>query len=297
MNDITPGQQAPEIRIACVTRAETCSPNSVDKDAAIFGAVVSRLRAMGFRAETYAEERFAGEDIDADVVLNMCRLEESVRKLKRLEQSGRLVINSGHGIANCSRRRMTRLLIDGGVPCPDSIIIGTDADALPVAGTLTGPCWIKRGDFQSTQKEDVAYCRDRAEVSEALRGYRLRGIGSAVVSRHLEGDLVKFYGVASTGFFHWFYPYEAGHSKYGCEAVNGRPRGYGFDEEALRDICRRAADILGVLVYGGDCIVGADGSVALIDFNDWPSFSPCREEGSAAIAECVARAINEWKKK
>ena len=42
-----------------------------------------------------------------------------------------------------------------------------------------------------------------------------------------------------------------------------------------------------VAIYGGDCIVRDDGSFALIDFNDWPSFARCREEAAAAICRLV----------
>jgi hypothetical protein len=31
----------------------------------------------------------------------------------------------------------------------------------------------------------------------------------------------------------------------------------------------------------------ADGSLWIIDFNDWPSFAPCREEAARAIARRV----------
>ncbi len=39
-----------------------------------------------------------------------------------------------------------------------------------------------------------------------LQEFFLRGIKRAVINRHLDGDLIKFYGVAGTDFFYWFYP-------------------------------------------------------------------------------------------
>jgi hypothetical protein len=44
------------------------------------------------------------------------------------------------------------------------------------------------------------------------------------------------------------------------------------------------AAAVGLQVYGGDCIVTVDGAWYMIDFNDWPSFSRCREEAAEAIA-------------
>ena len=49
-------------------------------------------------------------------------------------------------------------------------------------------------------------------------------------------------------------------------------------------------------IYGGDGIVDEEGNVRIIDFNDWPSFAPCREEGANAIAKCVLQAIRKRKK-
>ena len=130
-----------------------------------------------------------------------------------------------------------------------------------------------------------------------LQEYFLRGIKRAVINRHLEGDLIKFYGVQGTDFFYWFYPLEAGHSKYGNEAINGPARGLQFSEEYLRKICREASEVLDVKVYGGDCIVDADGSIRIIDFNDWPSFAPCREKAAPYIAKCIMAAIKAHQKK
>jgi len=49
------------------------------------------------------------------------------------------------------------------------------------------------------------------------------------------------------------------------------------------------------VVYGGDCIVSPDGEMRIIDFNDWPSFAPCREEASREIANRVIQMIDEYR--
>ncbi len=279
-------------------RAGAYSPNNIGNDAAIFNAAADQLRRRGCEVTVYSEEQFRTADISEDIVLAMCREQASVGKLVALEEQGRLVVNSGHGISNCTRERMTRILLGNGIPYPESLIVNTNEDVRPrLAEAGFGPCWIKRGDLHAIHKEDVTYCRHAEEAQDVLHEYFYRGISRAVINRHLVGDLVKFYGVAGQPFFHWFYPYDTGHSKYGYEAVNGKSQGYAFDERELRDICGRAADVMDVRIYGGDCIVDADGSISIIDFNDWPSFAPCRAEAGAAIAKCVIKAIREWKKK
>jgi len=279
-------------------RAGAYSPNHIGNDAAIFNAAADQLRKRGCEVTVYSEEQFRNSEITEEVVLNMCREQESIRKLISLEERGRLVINSGYGIENCTRERMTRILIGNGIPYPESLIVNTNEDVrreLEHAGF--GACWIKRGDFHAMHKEDVSYCRHIQEAQEVLHEYFYRGIGRAVINRHLVGDLIKFYGVSGQPFFHWFYPFDEGHSKYGYEAVNGKSQGFDFDLDGLKAMCQRASEIMDVRIYGGDCIVDADGTVRIIDFNDWPSFAPCRAEGSVAIAKCVLKAIREWKKK
>lgn len=276
-------------------RACEYSPNNIGNDAAIFNAVADGLHKHGFEVNVFSEERFIKSDIEEKIILNMCREQRSIQKLITLEDDGRLVINSGKGIKNCTRERMTHILIDHNIPYPDSLIVNTNEDIqsqLENAGFET--CWIKRGDFHAVHKEDVSYCRNAKESRKILHDYYCRGIERAVINRHLPGDVVKFYGVSGQPFFHWFYPFDAGHSKYGHEAVNGISRGYDFNPEVLKEICQKAADIMGIKIFGGDCIVDADGTVRIIDFNDWPSFAPCREEASVAITNCVLQAIQKW---
>ncbi len=63
--------------------------------------------------------------------------------------------------------------------------------------------------------------------------------------------------------------------------------------DGLRSAAERASAAVGVDVYGGDCIVRADGSFCIIDFNDWPSFSRCREDAAVAIADIVEMRMAE----
>ena len=103
----------------------------------------------------------------------------------------------------------------------------------------------------------------------------------------MKGDLVKVYGVRNTGFFRLFYPTDDGISKFGDERYNGMAQHYRFDKEGLQRKADLLAEAVGVDIYGGDCIVKADGTYCIIDFNDWPSFSRCREEAADAIVTLV----------
>ncbi len=281
-----------EIKIAGIMRAGAYSPNHIGNDAAIFNATAEELRKRGFTVNVYSEEQFRKGMMGEDVIVNMCREAASIGLLQKLEDEGRLVINSGYGIENCTRERMTRLLLGHDIPYPESLIVNTNEAVIPeLKRAGFSSCWIKRGDFHAMHKEDVSYCRHPEEAQEVLQEYFYRGIKRAVINKHLTGDLIKFYGIAGSPFFFWFYPFDAGHSKYGYEEVNGKSRGIKFSEEHLREICDRASAVTDVKIYGGDAIVDADGSIRIIDWNDWPSFAPCRKQAAPHIAKCIINAI------
>lgn len=263
-----------------IGRASRFSPNSVGKDAAILDSVCNELAQMGCVVETVRETdlgsaRF-GNLFSGTLCLSMGRSGEVLALLREMEESGCTVINSSASVALCcNRRRLTDLLRQSGVPVP--------------AEEGAFGYWLKRADGVAEGPGDVRFAadvRERAEVREAMR---LCGVGDIIVSAHVPGDLVKFYGVRGSQFFRTFYPGDDGQWKFGDEWRNGRPQHYPFSVAALHSIAERAADVTGTDVYGGDCIVRADGSVSIVDFNDWPSFSRCRDEAAAAIAEmaCV----------
>lgn len=281
-----------EITIAGIMRAGAYSPNHIGNDAAIFNATAYQLRKRGCTVNIYSEEQFNNGKVKERVILNMCREQESIKRLQDMEDDGCIVVNSGYGIENCTRERMTRILMGHNIPYPDSVIVDTDeavVSQLRKAGINN--CWIKRGDFHAMHKEDVSYVRHAEEAQEVLQEYFYRGIKRAVINRHLVGDLIKFYGIHNSPFFFWFYPFDEGHSKYGLEAINGKSKGIDFDIERLKGICHDAAEALGVEVYGGDCIVSPEGDIRIIDFNDWPSFAPCRNEAAPFIAKAVLNYV------
>lgn len=284
------------VKIAGIMRAGAYSPNHIGNDAAIFNIVAEELRKRGCEVKCYTEDQFINGAVTEDIIVNMCREQRSIALLQQREEAGALVINSGFGIENCTRERMTRILLGSGIPYPDSLMVNTNEGVLSqLEAAGFERCWIKRGDFHAMHKEDVSFCRHPQEAQEILQEYFLRGIPRAVINVHLEGDLIKFYGVRGTEFFYWFYPMESGHSKFGAEAINGPSRGIQFDDDNLRKICADAANALDVVVYGGDCIVAPDGSIRIIDFNDWPSFAPCRQEAGPHIARAIIAAIKARK--
>ena len=134
--------------------------------------------------------------------------------------------------------------------------------------------------MHAVHKEDVTLASTDEEELTLLREFYARDIRQAILQEHLEGDTVKFYAVRESDLFHWYY----------LNGVRRTP----FSDGRLREIASVAAETLGLYVYGGDAIIAQDGSISIIDINDWPSFAPVREKASRAIAELVFRKARHY---
>lgn len=268
-------------RVLKVYRAERFSPNSVDRDRAIIDAVGRLLAVQGCAVDGVNEEQLTA-GCTADIILTMARTPQALGILRLKESGGCTVVNRPDGVAACGRSNIDRLMRSNGLP------------AAPEEGCEG--YWIKRGDEAAQCRGDVVFARNGAERDEALRRFHARGVGDVVVTAHVPGDVVKFYGVVGTGFFRTFHT-DADYSKFGDEMLNGVPKRYGFSVSSLKADAERLACLAGVDVYGGDCIVREDGSYAIIDFNDWPSFARCRDEAAAAIAMKVEAVFKGKKEK
>jgi hypothetical protein len=278
--------------IAGIKRNTKYSPNHIGNDGMIFNLTAEHLRRMGYEVNEYTEAEFILMGEQEKYLFNMGRERSTLNHLKQMENNGAVVINSGFGVENCSRAAMTRLLTENGIPHPASIIVNVTEDPTGKLEKMDADAfWIKRGDSHTIHREDVTYARNIAEAKSILQEFAFRDIPNAVINEHLVGDLVKFYGVANTDFFYWFYPFDLSLTKFGLEAVNGSAKEFPFNVEALKKACDKAGEVLDVKIYGGDCVVDSNGDFKIIDFNDWPSFAPCRDEAAPYIAECISKNI------
>ena len=132
----------------------------------------------------------------------------------------------------------------------------------------------------------MQYIQDADKLGAAIRGFRERGNRECVIQAHVRGWVVKFYGVRGYGLTDC-YAATACEGKFGLERFNDQPQSGSVDMDALTEVAESASDILGVDVYGGDAVVGPDGDITLIDFNDWPSFRTC----TVGAAQKIARMI------
>ena len=273
-----------------ISRGAIYSPNLASSDAAIFQAVAQQLQERGHHVDCIAEDAMLSYDHShCHRIFTMARDTTTIRTLQA-EAADRLptTLNSLSGIITCtSKGTVASLMLLHDIPQPD-FIYGygqTITKSSKPRDQFRFPLWVKNSVSSAILAGDTVYCTNEAELHAALQDFQRRDIDEWLVQEHVKGDLIKFYGVSGTDFFYWFYPSKCGHrSKFGLEVINGEAQGIAFDAEDLKAEADKAADMLNVPVYGGDCVVSEDGSIRIIDFNDWPSFAPCRDEAAFYIA-------------
>jgi hypothetical protein len=256
-----------------ITRERVFSPGRVADDAAILHCVAERLRADGHAVTVIDGDDAQWPEVDADtVVFTMSQGDRALERLSRWEAAGVRVVNRPDGILNCQRHRTIPLLTAAALRVPPSVLVRTAAEPVWPAWATAG-VWVKRGDVHATDPADVVFAPDSVTAGAALRAFHDRGIGRAVLQQHAPGMVLKFYAVTDR-FFFCVPPADAA-----LPAPDVLLR--------VRELGARAARVLGVELYGGDCVVAADHQVSLIDLNDWPSYAACRVDAATSIAACV----------
>jgi hypothetical protein len=262
-----------------IFREELFSPNRVEDDAAILQLTAEAVRRRGFDVELIRPHELSRET-EPRMAFAMCEGPASLRVLERWESNGYMVVNSPRSVQNCYRHRMLTLLNHGTLPMPRTLLIQTTGSVNGQFNLRKG-VWVKRGDVHSTQPGDVELIFDRPSLEKTLESMRSRWVDQAVLQEHVQGDLIKFYGVLPQRWFRHFY--------HKPEEAKGLP----FSLKEVRQTAELAALKLGLQVYGGDIVVTEDAHY-LIDINSWPSFAICREEAAEQIANCLVHRRRKW---
>lgn len=270
------------LQIAGVRREQLYSPNHVGNDAMIFMKTVEHLTELGADVKIYEEQDLAKIEIKEQFVFSMAQGVEGTEILLQLEKQGKFIINSPQGSINSYRSNMVKILPEKGIPFPKSLIVSIDEkDKIKFEDFNARKIWIKRGDVHAVHREDVTLVYSEDERKNIFREFEKRGITEVVLQEHLDGDVIKFYAIVGSPLFHWYY----------LNGVNHTP----FDKDKLVELAQNSAIALGLDVYGGDAVVAQDGSISIIDINDWPSFAPVRDEASKQIAKLIFQKVKNIK--
>ncbi len=271
-----------------ISRKIKFSPNRELADSEIFQSVVQNIEKNGYdvvkMSESVLIESGLPSGLTIDGIFHMTRSAEALDILNKIEREGVSVINSPQAVLNCGRALCAEYMSYDNSYFVKSLVISTDR--LPVEWT-TYPCWVKRGDTHSYIVDDVRFVTSADECVAVLGNLHSRGVRRAVLSPHIHGRVVKFYGVTKVDFFHWRMVSLEKESKFGLESYNDNHIVPSFDQEHFKEICFNSAKVLGVEVFGGDAIISERGKITLVDLNDWPSFSGCVQDAGLGIAKLI----------
>jgi len=247
-------------------------------DAEILELTQAALEHAGYQTTLIAPESLPTMPPSAPVVFSMCQSLESLAVLEAWEQHGILVLNTPAAVRACYRLALVTALRQTILPFPRSVVVPLDetkptAVLCPALPEGTAGWWVKRGDVHAMQADDVLFVRHAADLPAQLARLRQRGIGHAIVQEHIAGQEWKFYAVRGHGVLHAFAPHEA--------------HGPSIDYARLNTLAQQASEVLGLDIYGGDCLMTSDGTLYLIDINDWPSFRGCRPVAASHIAQHI----------
>ncbi len=269
------------LKLLGIARALNYSPGRHEaNDRLILQKTAEVLGRRGCDVRIVTEEELAEGQAELhhdEVVFSMCQGPRATERLLPYEDRGHLILNSPRAVQNCYRGNFVTVLRGRSslIPATTHVVFGRELPRPRLSFESGRSYWVKRGCVHSTGDGDVVRVRTATELHETMSSMKERGIKSAVVQEHVDGTLVKFYGVMDTDFFRC----------YAHEEPELSPPEVSAARPAIEGLVRR----LGLEIYGGDAVVTDEGKVHVIDINDWPSFARFRNEAAEAIGLHVFR--------
>lgn len=261
------------------------SPNRESDDALILRAVMEQLSLQRVQTALMTPEEADRSDLSGwDMIIPMCETYPRLMRLSALEKTDPvLLVNTPNSVLNCYRTRMLecfKTAPEVNFPATKLYATGTMAPFPPEA-FASGGTWLKRGDVHNTCLHDVVFAKTPAQAEAVRCDFESREITTLLCQKHVDGDLIKFYGVGPGQWFTWFYHDPA------CA------RRLPFELEDLALQAEAAARAVGLEIFGGDAIVSPEGPIFLIDINSWPSFARVRAEAAVQIARRLRAKLRQ----
>jgi glutathione synthase/RimK-type ligase-like ATP-grasp enzyme len=260
------------------------SPNRETDDALILKAVIDQLELQRVEARAAEPEKADQDDLSGwDMIVPMCETYPRLMRLRKLADEGKaLIVNHPDAVLGCYRTRMIPSFEASGVLFPETLILPTaSAGKAELPDWASKGVWLKRGDVHNTCTHDVVFARDAKEFEAVRADFERREISNLLVQRHVEGDLIKFYGVGPGQWFTWFY-----HDPASARRLS-------FELEDLAQEAEKAAGAIGLEIFGGDAIISPDGPIYIIDINSWPSFAKVRTDAAIQIARRLRARLRQ----
>jgi hypothetical protein len=269
-------------RLLALYRHPKFSNNAIEADRLILEEAVKSFQRFFPRpvsVDFLEESQIESNKNSYHLVLTMAQSADALASLDRQKELLPIVWNSTQAIRNCYRVTMSKKLESAGIGYAPFFLVRNWQELENIFEDGSS-YWLKRGDFHAINDDDVTLAESRIEAKVKMENFATKGVVEVIVQKHIVGDIYKFYGVNS-GFFTAIRV-----RKFLTEDIS-------FSETIMKERCKRAAELLGLQIYGGDFILDANGEAHIIDVNDWPSFRICREAAADAIGRYAASFIQK----
>lgn len=263
-------------KVLGIYREKRFSPGKIRQDRAILDATLACLPDTKYTVDALQAEELGDMTTKPDLVLSMAQSGRALDCLDRWEKNNVTILNSVQSVRNCYRKLLIHRLQEAGIPMPSSRIVHRNALRTMLKPGVGSGCWLKRGDVHAMQSADVVKIETEKHLDMAIEHFHRQRVEEVLVQQHVDGEVIKFYSVGRNAFF------------YACFIDSGGV--FNVETVALQDLAARAAAAASLEIYGGDAVLTPEGSLVLIDLNDWPSFSPC----CAAAARGLAGYIEKY---
>lgn len=274
--------------LTLISRHPKYSPNSEARDEALFRSLVMNFALQGVSVATFDEAVFEHHPPQLEkstLILSMARSEAALHALSATEERGVPVLNSPRALQKAQRTDFQQWFAESGHAAKHW---HTSKLTPELKATLPFPLWWKCNNTATTSANDVQFIENKMQLDVLLQQHPQE---DALLMEHVEGQLIKFYGVVGTNFFHAEPHSPKGFSKFGHEQHNhhkdlalSSPM-WKQTLRAMHTAATQVAQQSGFSIYGGDAILREDDTFVFIDFNDFPSFSACLPEASEAIVQ------------
>ncbi len=277
-----------KIKTLGIYREKYYSNRAIDADAMIMDSVIGALDKSKFEVVSIINPVTTEIPNGYDLYITMAQGLETLKQLDQIESKGGLVINNTTSIRNCFRSCMSRLFKRHNINAPEEFEISTSNDdpSLISKIDLSSGYWVKRGDYHSVEDADVVFVNDIIDYHQAKNRLLEKGIQSFILQKHIDGDIVKFYGVSDS----FFTLRQMGSSSQDRLALGKiKTSNQHINIAKLKASAFKVAAVFGLDFYGGDFIVTENGDFYLIDINDWPSFRTCYESVTPYMANVICK--------
>jgi hypothetical protein len=260
-------------------------------DQAVISRVGTYLRAFGYpvrlfkrapRAVDFCLSQLDRPDPPHITVFNMCRDPHNLSLLSQLSSlhpNRARIVNSPQSADQLLRKPLYAHIQALGIPLPPTEVLSIP-QCIERADHLCYPVWLKLPDHHHVAGFGVLRALSPSDFLSLIKRFSAHAHAHAhthpevIVQQDICGGFeTKFYGVYSQSSDSLLF--------FVCNRALPAPL-----VRRLRAYSLSLARRLGVQVFGGDCIVKLN-KPFLIDFNSWPSFRSCIDDGARAISSSL----------